>query len=115
MTRSNLLIRGNPIPNSYGTMKNSKPTKTTLIKKNTAGGITLTDIKLHYKAMVLKTVLSWHKNKYIDQWSGIESPQRNPRICGQLTLNEGVKDTQWGKTVSSTNAVGITEDPHAKE
>ena len=74
----------NKIPMAFFTEKKNpkiyvKPQKTLnsklLRKKSKDVGIVLPDFKVYYKAMVIKKVWYWHKNRHIEQWNRICEPK----------------------------------------
>ena len=88
--------------------------KAILRKKNGTGGVNLPDLRLYWKATVIKTVWYWHKDRNIHQWKKIEIPEINPCTYGHLLTKEA-RIYNGEKKISLTTGAGKTGPPLRKE
>jgi hypothetical protein len=64
-----------------------------LSKKSNAGGITIPNFKLCYKATAIKQHgTGTNKNRYEDQWKRIEDLDINPHSYAYLFFDKGTKN-----------------------
>uniref|UniRef100_A0A8D0U6U2 Uncharacterized protein n=1 Tax=Sus scrofa TaxID=9823 RepID=A0A8D0U6U2_PIG len=68
-----------------------------ILRKNKAGDIILPELKLYHILEVIKTVCYCHKNRKINQWVRIQSPEMTLSIYSQLVFCKRPKNTQWRK------------------
>jgi hypothetical protein len=73
--------------------------KTILNNIRTSGGISILDLKLYYRAIVIKnktnkTAWYWYSDRKVDKWNRIEDPEMNSYTYGHLIFDKGAKTIQ---------------------
>jgi hypothetical protein len=78
---------------------NKKPriAKAILNDIKTSDEITIPDLKLYYRAIVIKTTWYWYNDRQVDLQNRIEDTEMNPNTYSHLIFNKRAKTIQWKK------------------
>ena len=55
------------------------------------------DLKLYYRAIVIKTAWYWYSDRQVDQRNKTKDPEKNPHTYAHLIFDKGAKTIQWKK------------------
>jgi hypothetical protein len=77
--------------------KKPRIVKTILNNKSTSVRITTPDLKLYYRAIVIKTAWYWYSDRQVNQLNRTEDPEMSPHTYGHLLFGKGAKTIQWKK------------------
>jgi hypothetical protein len=61
-------------------------------------GITIPDLNLNYRAILVKTAWLWYRDRQKDQWNRTENPEMNLHSYSHLIFDKGAKtflSLQW--------------------
>jgi len=95
--------------------KKPRRAKTIFSNKRTSGEINIPDLKQYCRAIVIKTVWYWYRDRQIDQWNRIEDPEMNSHTCGHLIFDKRSQNHPMEKKITfSTNGAGSSGGQHVE-
>lgn len=65
--------------------------KTIRNNNRTSEGIIITDLKLYYRVLMIKTIWYWYRDRQEVQWYRTEDREMNPYTYGHLIFNKRAK------------------------
>jgi hypothetical protein len=74
---------------------------------NLWGNHTIPDLKLYYRAIVIKTAWCWYRNRQVQNWEKNDDPEMNPYTCGHLIFDK--------EKAFSTYGAGSISSQHVEE
>ena len=98
-----IMLQKKTILNFIWNQRTPHISKAILSKKNKAGGITLPDFKLYYKATVTKTSWYSYQDKHRKQCNGTETSEITPHIYNHLIFDKPDKNKQRWKDLPFSN------------
>jgi hypothetical protein len=57
-------------------------------------GINIPDLKLYFRAIVIKAAWYWYKDRQVDQWNRIEDPETKLHTHTHLIFDKEAKNIQ---------------------
>jgi hypothetical protein len=84
--------------------------KAIMRKKSNAGGVTISNSKLYYRAIAIAIKTAWyhHKNRHEEEWNTIENPDINPCNFSHQFFLKAPRTYDGEKAACSTNVAGKT-------
>jgi hypothetical protein len=55
------------------------------------------DLKVYYRAIVIKSAWYWYSKRQVDKWNRIEDPEMKPHTYGHLILTRDLKPSSGKK------------------
>ena len=59
--------------------------------------ITIADLNLYYRPIVIKTAWYWYRDRHVEQWNRAQDLEIKPHTYSQLIFDKESKTIQWNK------------------